>query len=146
MVEISKSGEAKAPVGSVWSVISDLENEHKQWPLLRDVKILSRTETSIEREVSIRRGPMGDAKSVNTLTLDPAAKSTTLTLTKGPMLGTRTIALTDLGDGRTRIDVEWEFEMKGVPGFAMGFVKDNISDVTEKSLAEIAGKAERTRT
>ena len=36
----------------------------------------------------------------------------------------------------------WDFEMKGVPGFALGFVKDSISDGTDKALELIAKKAE----
>lgn len=28
--------------------------------------------------------------------------------------------------------------MKGVPGFALGFVEDNVSEATEKALEQIA--------
>ena len=31
--------------------------------------------------------------------------------------------------------------LKGIPGFAQGFVKDNISEETEKALAKIAEEA-----
>ncbi len=141
MIEISKSVEAHAPIDAVWKQISDLGNEHKNWPLLRDVKILGRTANSVDREVKIRRGPMGEAKSVQTLVVDPTSKSTTLTMTKGPMLGTRKISLSKIAEDRTKIDINWEFEMKGVPGFAVGFVEDSISDVTEKSLECIAEQA-----
>jgi len=66
-------------------------------------------------------------------------KTSTLTMTKGPMLGTRKVILSSIEDGKkTKIDVSWRFEMKGVPGFAHGFVKDNISEVTEKALDAIA--------
>ena len=141
MIEINKAQEAKAPVEAVWKLIADLDNEHKNWSLLRDVKILNRTDNSVEREVKIRRGPMGQAKSLQTLTVDPLKKSTMLTLTRGPMLGTRKISLSKLNRDQTKIDVNWKFEMKGVPRFALGFVKDSVSEVTEKSLAEIAEQA-----
>jgi hypothetical protein len=59
------------------------------------------------------------------------------------MLGTRKIALSKIGDEQTKIDIDWKFEMKGVPGFALGFVKENIADSTEKALARIAEDAER---
>ena len=143
MVEIEKSQEVNAPVESVWKLVSDLDNEHKNWSFLKDVKLLRKTQDSIEREVKIRRGPMGEAKSVQTLTIDPSKKSTTLSMTKGPMLGTRKILLSNLGDDKTKIDVSWKFEMKGVPSFALGFVKDNVSKVTEKSLEIIAEEAEK---
>src|SRR5579862_9737200 len=143
MVEIEKSQEVNASIDFVWKLVSDLDNEHKSWSFLKDVKQLRKTENSIEREAKVRRGPMGEAKSLQTLTIHPSKKSTELSLTKGPMLGARKIALSDLGDGRTKIDLSWKFEMKGVPGFEVGFVKDNLSEVTEKSLKAIAQEAEK---
>jgi uncharacterized membrane protein len=142
MIEIDKSVEVGAPVDLVWEVVSDLENEHRPWEFLRDVKVLDKTENSVKREVKIRRGPMGEATSVQTLTVDPAKRSTTLSLTDGPMLGNRTMLVSSPAEGRTSIKVHWEFEMKGVPGFAQGFVKDNVSEATTKALAEIASQAE----
>lgn len=142
MVEISKSQEVKAPIESVWKLISDLDNEHKNWSMLKDVKITSRTENSIERQVKIRRGPMGEAKSVQNLSIDPSKRLTMLTLTDGPMIGTRKIILTKLGAGRTKIDVNWDFDMKGIPGFAKGFASDSVAHVTDNALEEIAKEAE----
>ena len=71
----------------------------------------------------------------------PRWLTTTLTMTKGPMLGTRKIVLKKVGRNETVIDVDWKFDMKGVPEFALGFVKDNISGATEKALAQIADEA-----
>jgi carbon monoxide dehydrogenase subunit G len=142
MIEIDKGVEVGAPIEVVWTAVSDLENEHRPWEFLRDVKLLDKTENSIRREVKIRRGPMGEATSVQTLKVDPVKRSTTLSLTDGPMLGDRTLLVSSLGEGRTSIKVHWEFEMKGVPGFAKGFVKDNVSEATTHALAEIASQAE----
>jgi|SRR5579872_3944362 len=113
MVEIEKTQEVNAPIDSVWKLVSDLDNEHKSWSFLKDVKLLRKTENSIEREAKVRRRPMREAKSLQTLTIYPSKKSTELSLTKGPMLGTRKIILSDLGDGRTKIVLSWKFEMKG---------------------------------
>jgi uncharacterized protein YndB with AHSA1/START domain len=147
MIEISKSQEVSAPVEKVWPLVSDLENEQKYWTTLRDVRILGKKDDfTVEREATIRRGPMGDAKSFQTLSIDPSNKSSTLTLTKGPMLGSRKIILTSLdGGGKTKIDAAWQFEIKGIPGFAQGFVKDSISEATEKALAAIAEEAKTGR-
>jgi ribosome-associated toxin RatA of RatAB toxin-antitoxin module len=142
MIEISKSQEAEAPVENVWKLVGDLENEQKYWPVLRNVKILNRKDNSVEREATIRRGPMGEAKSTQVLSIDPAQKSSTLTMTKGPMLGTRKLTLNSIDGGKkTKIDAKWEFEIKGIPSFAQGFVKDNISEVTEEALAAIAAES-----
>ncbi len=120
-----------------------MNEEQKYWEGLKDVKVLSRNENTIEREATISRGPLGNAKSLQTLVLEPK-KAVRLTMRKGPMLGTRVITLSPLGENKTKIEVAWDFEMKGVPGFALGFVKDNISEGTDKALELIAKKAERT--
>ena len=138
MIDIEKSLEVKAPIETVWKLVGDLDTEHKNWHVLKDVKIIKKTNDSVEREVKIPRGPMGAAKSTQTLTVDQVKKVTTLAMTKGQMLGTRKISLEDIGKDRTKIDVNWNFELKGVPGFALGFVKDNISEATEKALEQIA--------
>ena len=123
-----------------------MENEQRYWPALKNIKIRSRNGNTIEREATVGPpktfGPFGNAKSLQTLVLDPENKLSTLTMTKGPMLGTRKIVLRSVGEKETRVDVSWEYEMKGVPGFAQGFVKDNISEVTEGALAQIAREAQ----
>jgi carbon monoxide dehydrogenase subunit G len=142
MIEISKTLEVAAPVDKVWQLVGDLEMEQKYWPVLKNVKILSKDNLSVKREATIQRGPMGDAKSVQTLVLDPARKTSMLTMTEGPMLGERKIVLSTLDDGKkTQIRVDWRFELKGIPGFAQGFVKDNISEGTEKALSSIGSDA-----
>jgi len=138
MIEITKNREVAAPVDKVWQLIGDLEHEQKYWTVLKNVQILKKDTLSVKREATIQRGPIGDAKSVQTLVLDPVRKISTLTMTEGPMLGERKIALTALDNGKTKISVDWQFELKGIPGFAQGFVKDNISEVTAKALSSIA--------
>jgi carbon monoxide dehydrogenase subunit G len=140
VIQISKSQEVGAPVEKVWSIIADLDNEHRPWSVLRSVKILSKSKDTLEREVKIRRGPMGEAKSTQTLVVDADRLTTTPTMTKGPMLGTRKVVLTKSGDDQT-IVVDQKFEMKGLPDFALGFVKTNISAATEKALPQIAKEA-----
>jgi len=143
MIEIRKSQETPTSVEKVWQLIGDLEHEQKYWTALRNVKILNKKDSfTVEREATIRRGPMGDAKSVQRLSLDPAKKTSTLTLIKGPLLGSRKIPLSSMDDEKkTKIDVSWQFELKGIPGFAQGFVKDNISEETEKALTTISEEA-----
>jgi carbon monoxide dehydrogenase subunit G len=143
LTEISKSREIEAPVEKVWAIVGDLQNEHRSWPEFRAVKILSKTGGTVEREVYVRRGPMGEEKSLQTLVADLDQRSTTLTMIKGPMLGTRRITLTRVEKNRTRIDVDWDVEIKGVPGFALGFAKASVSEATGKALSEIAEDAER---
>jgi ribosome-associated toxin RatA of RatAB toxin-antitoxin module len=142
MIKINKNREISAPVGLVWDVISNMDNEQKYWPTLKDIKVLSREGNTIKREATITRGQFGNAKSLQTVIIDPKEKSVTVNMTKGPMLGTRKTTLEFLGEDKTKIEVGWEFEMKGVPSFALGNVEDAISKTTEKALAKIAEDAE----
>ena len=142
MIEINKNRDAETSVENVWKLVSDAD-EQKFWPYLRKVKILNKNGNTIEREATISRGPLGEAKSYQTLLVDPKEKTTTLKMTKGPMLGTRKISLFSQSKERTRIEVNWKFEMKGVPSFALGFVKNSISEATEKALEEISTAAVR---
>ncbi len=143
MIEINKSLEAEAPIEKVWAIVADLENEHRSWSEFRAVKILNKTESTAEREVNIRRGPMGEEKSLQTLIIDPDQRTTTLTMTKGPVLGTRKITLSRVRKDRTKIDVDWKIEMKEVPRFALGFAKSGILGATEKALVQPAEEAAR---
>lgn len=108
------------------------------------MKILRRDGNTIEREATIMRGPMGNTKSVQTLVLDPK-RSTTLRITKGVLIGTRRISLSPSNEGRTRIEITWEFEFNSIPEFAHSFVKNNISTITENALSQIADDAEHLR-
>ena len=143
MIRISKSREVASSVDRVWDAISNLDNEKKYWSVIKDIRILRRDGNTIEREATIMRGPMGDVKSLQTLVLNPRA-STILSMTKGPLTGTRTIVLDSSAEKKTRIDVTWEFELDGIPEFAHSFVKNNISRVTDNALSQIAEDLERS--
>jgi ribosome-associated toxin RatA of RatAB toxin-antitoxin module len=142
MIKINKNREISVPVDLVWDVISNMDNEQKYWSTVKDIKVLRRDGNTIEREATITRGPFGNAKSLQTVIIDPKEKSITVNMTKGPMRGTRKTTLVFLSEDKTKIEVAWEFEMKGVPEFALSFVEDSISNTTEKALAKIAEDAE----
>lgn len=128
----------------VWDVVSDIEKEKRYWPVIQNVKILRRDGNTIEREAIIMRGPMGNTTSIQTLVLDPK-RSTTLRITKGILIGTRRVVLSPSNEGKTRIEIAWEFELNGIPEFAHSFVKNNISTMTENALSRIANDAEYLR-
>ncbi len=142
MIKINKNREVSAPVDLVWDVISNMDNEQKYWTTVKDTKVLSRDGNTIEREATINRGTFGTAKSLQTVIIDPKEKSITINMIKGPMLGTRKINIESVDEDKTRIEVAWEFEMKGVPKFALSHVEDGVSEATEKALAKTAEDAE----
>jgi hypothetical protein len=56
----------------------------------------------------------------------------------------REIRLVPLGDGKTKLEVSWDFQFSKVPIFARGFVKSQIENVTKEALEKIAMVAEGT--
>jgi len=130
-----------ASVDRVWDLVSETDEDHKYWNSIRDIKVIRRTEDTVEREASVGPPAFGH-RSRQTLVFEPK-KSVRLTMTGETMTGERTIVLVPVGKNSTRVDVEWHFEMKSVPGFVGGIVKNQISGATEKALAKIAGDAER---
>ncbi len=144
VIRIVKSREIASSIDRVWDVISNLDSEKKHWSVIKDVRVLRREGNTIEREATIMRGPTGNVKSLQTLVLDPK-RSMILTMTKGPLIGTRKIVLNGSDGDLTRIDVIWEFELDGIPGFAQSFVKNTISAVTESALDQISDALNQAR-
>ena len=141
-IKILKTREVAASIDQTWDAISNLRNERRYWPVIKDIKIRRRTLNTIEREATIMSGPLGSVKSVQTILMDPK-KSLTLTMTQGPLIGTRKILLNSLDANRTQVDIKWEFDLESIPRFAESFVKDRITQVTKNALQQMALEAER---
>lgn len=142
MIKIVKTRKVVSSIDRVWGVISSTKNEKKYWPVIENIRVRSRDGNTIEREATIMRGPMGKTKSSQTVILNPK-RSIVLKMTKGPLIGTRKMILIPSGEDVTWVNVTWEFELEGIPEFAKSFVKNNISEVTESALIQIAKEAER---
>ncbi len=141
MISISKSRDVRASIDWVWGIMSNTDDDEKYWNAIREVRVIRRGENTIEREASV--GPSAFShRSLQTITLDPK-KSIKLTMNGNPMEGERTIVLVPLGKNSTRIDVEWRFELKDVPGFVGSLVKGQILRATDGALTKIAEQAER---
>lgn len=134
MVAINSSREIPAPLAAVWRIVSDVDNEPEYWHGTRTVKNISKTGNTIEREVTIA---FRDAVCRQTVVLDPE-KSVLIKITDGPIKGTKTIALTPIGESATRIDVAWDVKLAGFLGMFSGVVKKHISEGTEQALDRIA--------
>jgi carbon monoxide dehydrogenase subunit G len=135
MVTINASQEVSAPLDRVWDVVADIDNEPRYWHGTKAVKNISRNGNVIEREVTIA---FKDSKCRQTVVLNPK-KSIEITITDGPMKGTKVVTLNPLGD-TTRVDVVWDIKLAGFLGMFSGMVKKHIAEGTEEALARI-GKA-----
>ena len=137
MVAINASREVSAPIDRVWDVISDIDNEPQYWHGTKSVKNISRNGNMIEREVIIS---FKDSKCRQTVILNPK-KSVNITITEGPMKGTKTITLVSSGEN-TKIDVVWDIKLAGFLAMFTGMVKKHISEGSEEALERIAKAVE----
>jgi carbon monoxide dehydrogenase subunit G len=140
LIEIRKSRDIASSVDRVWEIISNTDEDQKYWTNIRDIAVLSRDGNTIEREALV--GPKAfSKKSHQTIVLDPK-RSIKITIGGDQIAGGRTMVLVPAGGTGTRVDVAWDIELKGVPGFVQSIVKTQISKATENALSKIAEEAE----
>jgi len=137
MATINASREVSAPLDRVWDVVADVDDEPRYWHGTKTVKNISKSGNTIEREVTIA---FKDSKCLQTVVLNPK-KSVGITITEGPLKGTKVVTLSRSGD-RTRIDVVWEIKLAGFLGMFTGIVKKHIAEGTEEALERIAKAVE----
>lgn len=137
MATINASREVSAPLDRVWDVVADVDNEPKYWLGTKTVKNISKSGNTIEREVTIA---FKDSRCRQTVVLRPK-ESVEITITEGPLKGTKVVALSPSGD-RTRIDVVWDIRLAGFLGMFTGMVKKHIAEGTEEALERIAKAVE----
>jgi ribosome-associated toxin RatA of RatAB toxin-antitoxin module len=138
MITINTSREISAPIDRLWGIIADVDNEPKYWHGTKTVKNISKDNNRIEREVTIA---FKDSKCRQTVLLNPN-KSVEITITQGPIKGTKTIMLLPLDHHKTRIDVVWKINLTGFLSVFTGMVKGHISKGTDEALVRIAEAVE----
>lgn len=138
MVKINTSRGISAPLDRVWDIISNTGGEPQYWRGLNAVYNVSKKGNVIEREVAV--GLRG-LKGRQTVVLYPK-KSIELTLSEGPMLGTRIITLIPSSDNEkttTRVNVSWDVKLSdNIPLLFRGIVRERIAEATEEALDRIA--------
>lgn len=137
MATINASREVSAPLDRVWDVVADVDNEPRYWHGTKTVKNITKSGNTIEREVTIA---FKDSKCRQTVILSPK-KSVEITITEGPLKGTKVVTLKPCGD-KTRIDVVWDIKLIGLLGMFTGMVKKHIAEGTEEALERIAKAVE----
>lgn len=140
-INIKASQVVAAPLDKVWDIIADVDNDPKYYKGLNDIKNLSIEGNRVEREARVG---FLKHKTHQTIILNPK-KSVTLTMTNGPILGTRITTLGQVDGSKTRIDVSWSFRPSGVPEFVHDMVKNEISKRTKEALQKIANELEQRK-
>jgi ribosome-associated toxin RatA of RatAB toxin-antitoxin module len=137
MVTINASREVSAPLDKVWDIVADVDNEPQYWHGTKTVRNISKSGNTIEREVTIA---FKDSKCRQTVVLNPK-KSVDISITDGPLRGTKVVALSSSGE-KTKIDVVWDIKLAGFLGMFTGMVKKHIAEGTDEALARIAKAVE----
>ena len=125
----------------VWEIVSDVDRDPEYWTSISSISNTRKEGNLIERKVKV--GLLGKT-SWQTITLEPK-RSVELTMTKGPLRGTREIVLSSISPEKTRIEVSWEFEALGVPSFARSFVAERIKQGTKEALGKIEANVSAAR-
>ena len=134
MIEIQVSRELAAPLDKVWEIIADVDREPEFWYGTKSIKNTKKIEKIIEREVVIS---FRNSICKEIVTIDPK-KSVKIRIIDGPMKGTKNIMINDVGNNKTRIDVEWDIKLAGFLGMFTRMVKKHISEGTEEALERIS--------
>jgi hypothetical protein len=136
--QIHSSREVSASVGKVWSAITNLSDD-TTWNQVDSMKVIKKTDNTIEADTTV--GPQS-ASAHEIITLHPK-QSVVTNVTQGPITGSRIVTLTPLPGNKTKIDVQWNIDMSGIPFFAKGFAKDGFTKATEQALnrlIQVAGQ------
>jgi uncharacterized protein YndB with AHSA1/START domain len=144
---ITTSRKIPAPLDRVWDIISNTDGEPQYWRDLPVVYDIRKKGNNIERDVMV---DPRELKGRQTVALYPK-KSIELTLTEGPMIGTRTITLipsssdneiktaTATATGTTTIHVSWDVKLSdNIPPLFRGIVRERIAEATDEALDRIA--------
>ena len=134
MIAIQVSRELAAPLDKVWEIVADVDREPEFWYGTKSIKNTKKIGKIIEREVVIS---FRNSICKEIVTLDPK-KSVKISIIDGPMKGTKNIMINDVGNNKTRIDVEWNIKLAGFLGMFTRIVKKHISEGTEEALERIS--------
>jgi carbon monoxide dehydrogenase subunit G len=140
-ININASQMVAAPLDKVWDIIANVDNDPKYYSGLNDIRNISKDGNKIEREVTVG---FLKHKARQTIILNPK-NSVELTMTQGPIQGTRVTTLRQVDAGKTRIEVSWSFTPLGVPAFVHDMVKSEISKGTKEALQKIANELEQIK-
>lgn len=136
MVLIHASRKMAASIDRVWDVISDIDSDPDFWRGTRQIKNISKTGNTVEREVVIA---FRNSVCREIVILDPK-KSINIEIMEGPIKGKKTIALSNIENNSTRIDVEWNIKINGLFVIFTQIIKKHILSGTQEALERISKK------
>lgn len=138
MARIESAIEINATCDAVWEVVSDIDNEPKFWKGTKEVRNISTSKNTVEREITIA---FRDQKCLQTVNLVPKEKIEAV-FTKGIIDGSKTVTITPK-DGKSVLEVVWDIKLTGMMSMFTGMIKKHIKSGTEQALKSIKEEIER---
>ena len=126
----------------VWNTISNVDKNPDYWPI-SIVKNISKSDNTVEREVTVPAPPFMDNKAHQIITIIPEQFTIVENQTQGAVTGVKTISLQQAGSesNKTEISIVWNLDISKIPGIGKGFAKDGISNSVDEALNKIANAA-----
>ena len=127
-----------ASIDQVWNIISNVDKNPDYWPI-SIVKNISRSDNTIEREVTVPAPPFMDNKAHQIITIIPDQFTIIENQTQGAVTGIKTISLLqDENDiNNTVVSMTWHLDMSKIPGIGKGVAKRGISNSVDEALYKI---------
>jgi hypothetical protein len=132
MYEINAK-EISASIGTVWNIISEVDNEPLYWQNLT-FSNARKDDKATEREVTVGFRDLKFAHAVGLC----SKKLVEVSLTEASVIGTRVIILRPAGDNKTRIEVAWDIKPSDIPLLFRGMMRNEIMKGTNEALDRIA--------
>ncbi|MDR3782663.1 MAG: SRPBCC family protein [Candidatus Nitrosotalea sp.] len=136
MVEIKVKIQIDAPIGKVWNVISQVDNDSEFWNVTKVVRNISKKENEVVREVVLDKVD----KCNQTITFLPQ-EAVHVKWTKGTITGTKDMSLTVFGSG-TLLEVKMNYNISGPSRFFPGKLTERLQIEAEYALDRIKEKSE----
>jgi hypothetical protein len=126
----------------VWNIISNVDKNPDYWPI-SIVKNISKSDNTVEREVTVPAPPFMDNKAHQIITIIPEQFTIVENQTQGAVTGVKTISLQQAGSDskKTEVSIVWNLDMSKIPGIGKGFAKDGISNSVDEALNKIENAA-----
>ncbi len=138
MTIISTVREINSSDESIWTIISNIDNDPDFWYGIKAVKNIKREGNTTERETIIA---FRHSKCLELVTLTPR-NQITIVIKEGPIIGTKKINLTKIDTEKSEIIVSWDIHMKGLMSLFTFLIKKHILKGTDDALERIAKKVE----
>ena len=138
MPRIERSIEIHASREAVWKVISDLDSEPDYWYGTKEVRIITKSDLNVQREITQN---FRNHKILQQVVLHPP-DFMEISYLKGLTEGTKMMTIREISSEVQILNVAWNVHFTGIYRLATPFIKRHTALGTEHALERIKSAAE----